>query len=173
METGDHGRVVAVCISPTGGVPKYPQESIVIGSQGVEGDHHAGPINRHKKTGDPEPNSRQVTLVAEDVLQEMNAQLGIELKPGDLAENLLVAGLGDLSQLQKGDRLRLGSDVVLEVTAQNRPCDVIRVYHPTLVEEITGRRGVAAVVVSGGTVQPGDACRAAADGTDSNRGTQS
>ncbi|MBI4200093.1 MAG: hypothetical protein HY535_06450 [Chloroflexi bacterium] len=57
-------------------------------------------------------------------------------------------GLGALSQLRKGDRVGLGSEVVLEVTAQSRPCDTIRVYHPTLVEEITGKRGVTAVVVS-------------------------
>jgi MOSC domain-containing protein YiiM len=55
--------------------------------------------------------------------------------------------------------LTLGPEVILEVTAQNRPCDVIRVYHPTLVEEITGKRGVAAVVVSTGMVRPGDTCQ--------------
>ncbi len=158
METGDHGQVVAVCLSPTGGVPKYPQESIVIGSQGVEGDYHAGPINRHKKTGPPEPNSRQITLVAREVLQELSTQFGIELKPGDLSENILVAGLGDLSRLQKGDRLQVGTDIILEVRGQNRPCDLIRVYHPALVEEITGRRGVAAVVVNPGIAQPGNPC---------------
>jgi MOSC domain-containing protein YiiM len=116
-------------------------------------------VNRHKKSGDPEPNTRQVTLLAQEVLDELNSGLGIQLKPGDLAENILVNGLGDLSQLQKGNRLSLGPEVVLEVTAQNRPCDLIRVYHPTLVEEITGKRGVAAVVVSTGTVRPLDTCQ--------------
>jgi MOSC domain-containing protein YiiM len=159
--TSEHGRVIAVCLSTTGGVPKYPQESIAIGSQGVEGDFHAGPVNRHKKSGDPEPNTRQVTLLAQEVLDELNSGLGIQLKPGDLAENILVNGLGDLSQLQKGNRLSLGPEVVLEVTAQNRPCDLIRVYHPTLVEEITGKRGVAAVVVSTGIVRPRDTCQVA------------
>ncbi len=159
MEAGDKGRVVAVCMSPRGGVPKHPQQSIVIGPQGVKGDYHSGPINRHKKTGEREPNRRQVTLVAQEVLQELNTRLGIEIKAGDLGENILVSGLGDLSQLGKGDRLLVGSDVVLKVTAQNRPCDTIRVYHSSLVEEITGRRGVAAVVVSTGIARPGDACR--------------
>lgn len=159
METEATGRVVAVCASAEHGVPKYAQESVVIGLQGVKDDYHAGPINRHKKTGDPEPNWRQVTLVAQEVLEELNTRLGTTLKPGDLGENILMAGLGDLSQLNKGTRLELGSDVVLEVTAQNRPCDTIRVYHPTLVEEITGKRGIAAVVVTPGSVRPGDACR--------------
>ncbi|MFQ5860562.1 MAG: MOSC domain-containing protein [Dehalococcoidia bacterium] len=152
--------MAAVCLSPTSGVPKHPQQRITVGPQGVEGDFHAGPFNRHNPKSPSEPNWRQVTLVAQEVLDELSAQLGIELKSGDLGENILVAGLGDLSQLQKGDRLLVSSDVVLEVTAQNRPCDTIRVYHPTLVEEITGMRGVTAVVVTPGTVRPGDGCRA-------------
>ena len=105
-----------------------------------------------------EPNSRQVTIVAQEVLEEMNARLNTELKPGGLAENSLISGLGDLSQLLRGDRLQLGADVVLEIMAQNRPCDVIRVYDPTLVEEIAGERGVSAIVLRTGSVRPGDAC---------------
>ena len=108
MNANVQSTVAAVCSSPSGGVPKYRQESIIMGSQGVEGDYHSGPVNRHKKTGPPEPDSRQVTLVAQEVLHELNLQFKTELKPGDLGENVLVTGLGDLSQLKKGDRLRLG-----------------------------------------------------------------
>lgn len=160
METILQGHVAAVSLSPTGGVPKRPQEFVHIGPQGVEGDYHAGPINRHKKTGDPEPNRRQITLVAQEVLEDLSRRLHIDLKAGDLGENLLLVGLGDLSQLQPGDQLVLEHGAVLEVTAQNRPCDTIRVYHPALVEEIAGRRGVTAVVLNPGLVRPGDACRA-------------
>ncbi len=159
MTTGTQGCIVAVSTSPTGGVPKYPQDAVVVGPQGLDGDHHAGPINKHKKSGDPEPNRRQVSIVAEEVLTELNSHLGIELKPGDLAENILVAGLGDLGNLQEGDRLSVGPDVVLEVTGQNRPCDVLRVYHTDIVKEVLGKRGIAAVVVTTGTARPGDACR--------------
>ncbi len=115
-------------------------------------------INKQKKTGDPEPNHRQVTVVSEEVVLDLNARLGIEIKPGDLAENVLVGGLGDLTQFEAGDRLELGDDVVLEVTGHNRPCDLIRKYHPDLVEEIAGKRGLATVVVVTGTVSAGDAC---------------
>ena len=107
MEAKAQGAVVAVSISSDGGVPKYPQESVTIGDQGVEGDYHSGPINRHKKTEPTEPNSRQITLVAQEVLEEVNTQLGIMLKAGDLGENILVSGLDDLRQLRKGDRLML------------------------------------------------------------------
>ena len=154
----DQGRVISISMSATGGIPKYTQESIAIVAEGVEGDHHSGPINKHKKTGDPEPNHRQVTVVSEEVVLDLNARLGIEIKPGDLAENVLVGGLGDLTQFEAGDRLELGDDVVLEVTGHNRPCDLIRKYHPDLVEEIAGKRGLATVVVVTGTVSAGDAC---------------
>ncbi|MBI4198620.1 MAG: MOSC domain-containing protein [Chloroflexi bacterium] len=146
-------------MSPRGGVPKQPQGSILVGPQGVEDDYHSGPVNRHKKKGEPEPNTRQVTLLAQEVLDGLNARLAILLKPGGLGENILVTGLGDLSELKVGDRLRLGPAVILEVSAQNRPCDSIRVYHPALPEAIAGRRGVTAVVVAGGRLRPGDACR--------------
>ena len=152
------GSVAAVCISSNGGVPKYPQKSVGIGEFGVEGDYHSGPINRHKKTGPAEPNSRQITVVAQEVLEELNARLWTALRPGDFGENILVSGLGDLSQLGKGDRILLGTDVVLETTAQNNPCNVLSVYHPAIVKWTTGKRGVTAIVVATGRVRPGDTC---------------
>ncbi|MCL0044513.1 MOSC domain-containing protein [Dehalococcoidia bacterium] len=160
MEAKAQGTVVAVSMSPNGGVPKYPQASVTIGDLGVDGDYHSGPINRHKKTEPPEPNSRQITLVAHEVLEEVNTQLGIMLKPGDLGENILVSGLDDLRQLRKGDRIMLGTDVVLEITAQNNPCNVLSVYHPAIVKKTTGRRGVTAIVLRTGSVRPGDPCMA-------------
>ena len=171
MEAKAPGTVVAVSISSTGGVPKYPQESVTIGDLGVAGDYHSGPINRHRRDHrcrlrnqglhqKTEPNSRQITLVAQEVLEEVSTQLGIKLKPGDLGENILVSGLDDLRQLRKGDRLMLGTDVVVEITAQNNPCNVLSVYHPAMVKETTGKRGVTAIVVRTGSVRPGDACMA-------------
>lgn len=172
MEAKAQGTVVAVSISSKGGVPKYPQKSLTIGDLGVEGDYHSGPINRHRRDHrcrlrnqglhqKTEPNSRQVTLMAQEVLEEVNTQLGIMLKAGDLGENILVSGLDDLRQLRKGDRLMLGMDVVVEITGQNLPCNVLNVYHTALVKEITvGKRGVTAIVVSTGSVRPGDVCMA-------------
>ncbi len=149
------GRVVAVCSSPNGGVPKYRRVEIEIGPYGVVGDYHAGPVNRHKKHGDPEPNTRQITIVAQEVLDDVNEQLGIQLEPGHLGENLTVVGLGDLSDLVPGDVLRVGT-AVLEITAQNKPCSTVAVYHEQLVKELYGRRGVCAIVRQPGRVRPGD-----------------
>ncbi|MCX7622520.1 MAG: MOSC domain-containing protein [Thermomicrobium sp.] len=152
------GWVVAVCASPHGGVPKYRRLEIEVGPDGVVGDYHAGPVNRHKKRGEPEPNTRQVTVVAQEVLDDVNAELGIQLEPGFLGENLTVEGLGDLSDLEPGDLLIVGP-VVLEITAQNKPCSTVAVYHPQIVKALHGRRGVCAIVRQPGTVRPGDCVR--------------
>ncbi len=149
------GRVVAVCSSPQGGVPKYRRLFIEVSPEGVIGDYHAGAYNRHKKRGEPEPNTRQLTIVAQEVLDDVNDELGIQLEPGFLGENLTVEGLGDLSDLAPGDRLIVGT-VVLEITAQNQPCSTLAVYHPLLVKALHGRRGVCAVVREPGVVRPGD-----------------
>ncbi|CCF84327.1 putative MOSC domain [Nitrolancea hollandica Lb] len=149
------GRVVVACSSPTTGVPKYPRDAVVVGPEGIVDDYHAGPINKHKKRGEPEPNHRQITILAQEVVEALNKQLDIDLQPGDLAENFLVTGLGDLTDLQAGDRVRIG-EVVLEVTGQNRPCATIGVHHPLLVKSIHGRRGIVAVVLVTGIARPGD-----------------
>ena len=158
METIQVGSVVAVCLSPNGGVPKYEQPTIAIVQQGVQGDYHCGPTNLHKKSGQAEANTRQITLVAREVVEALNQTLDLKLTAGSLGENILVLGLGDLSQFRRGDCLRIGRDVVLEVTDQNKPCKVLNGYHPDLVSAVKGRRGLTATVVTGGSVLPGDSC---------------
>ncbi|MDP3064823.1 MAG: MOSC domain-containing protein [Chloroflexota bacterium] len=150
------GRVVAVCSSPRSGVPKQPQTRIVVGPQGVEGDWHAGPVNKHKKSGEPEPNWRQLTVVGIEALEAMNATVGTHLGPGDLGENVLLSGHGDLSELAEGNRIVLGTQVVLKVSKQNKPCSTLDVYDVRLVKELLGRRGVACVVETTGVVKTGD-----------------
>jgi MOSC domain-containing protein YiiM len=156
---GASGEVVAVCLSGKRGIPKYPQVIVRVGMQGIEGDYHAGPTNRHKKRGRAEPNHRMLTVVAVEVIDELNRDLGLALTPGALAENVLVRGLGDLSDLAPGDRLGLGPEVVIEVTTQNKPCATIGVYHAQVVKQTLGRRGITAVVVRPGDLRPGDAVR--------------
>ena len=158
-QTLEQGTVVAVCLRSESGVPKYPQPEIAVGSHGVEGDFHSGPINKHKKTGDPEPNKRHVTIVAQEALEAVNDQLQVELGPGSIGENIQVSGLGDLSGLKDGDLLELGADVVVRVSGQNAPCATLNVYHKDIIKSFLGRRGVAATVVKTGALRPGDAVK--------------
>jgi len=144
-----HGTVIAVCLSGTGGVPKYPQAAIDVAEGGVVGDYHYGKAG---KDGAP----RHVTIVAKEVLDSVSESLQIEVQAGDFAENFLVEGLGDLAAVQAGDRLRLGPEVVVRVTAQNAPCSNLAGLHSDIVRSLVGRRGLVAAVEAAGSVSAGD-----------------
>ncbi|MDT7944111.1 MAG: MOSC domain-containing protein [Dehalococcoidia bacterium] len=159
MSASGLGKVVAVCLSPHPGIPKYPQERVTVGPWGIVGDYHARPHTVHPRWDGTRPNRRQVSIVAREVYAELERALGIKVPPGGFAENVLVQGLGDLSHLQPGQRLLFSSGVVLEVTAQNIPCKNLAVYHPQVPKLVYGRRGVVAVVVTTGTISPGDLVR--------------
>ncbi|PZC48974.1 MAG: MOSC domain-containing protein YiiM [Chloroflexi bacterium] len=150
------GLIVAVSLSQERGVPKYPQPEAQVGQYGLEGDCHAGPRYTNLRTGEEKDSRRHVTIVAQEALEEMNTALGISLLPGDLAENVLVRGLGDLSDVVAGDRLLLGDGVALEITGQNSPCSNLLRYHRRLAKNIYGKRGLIAKVVTTGRLRPGD-----------------
>jgi len=149
------GTVVAVCLRAAGGVPKQVQPQINIGPHGVEGDYHSGEITTHGSRAG-EPNFRQVSIVAEEAVQEAAENLGVTIPQGGLGENILVRGLGDLGGVVPGQRLRFSSGVELEVTAQNDPCKNLSVYHPKTPKQLYGRRGLLAVVKTAGALKPGD-----------------
>jgi MOSC domain-containing protein YiiM len=155
------GTVLAVCWSPTldRGVGKAPREAGRITRWGIPGDRHHGEFD--SKRGAPAPNDRPITVVAAEAVRAACADLGLpELAPGSLGENLLVEGLGDLSDLVAGDRLLVAppdaaAGVELVVTEQNRPCKNLCAWHRDLPAALRGRRGVICVVHSEGEVKPG------------------
>ena len=73
--------------------------------------------------------------------------------------NLLVDGL-DLPQ-QPGARLRIGRDVVVEITQECAPCERMEALHPGLRAALTSdwRAGARARVLRGGEVAVGDEVR--------------
>ncbi len=149
------GRVVAVCLRPEGGVPKYPQPEVIVGQYGIEGDWHAGPM-RTRSNGEVVPNRRHISLVAKEVFDDLNRELGTDIPYGGFGENVLVEGMGDLSDIAEGDLLRFSSGVELEITGQNDPCKNLMVYDNQVPKRAYGRRGVLAVVKATGRVKPGD-----------------
>jgi MOSC domain-containing protein YiiM len=149
------GEVVAVCSSPEGGVPKWPRDRITLYAYGVEGDYHAGPT-RVNRRGESEPNRRQVTLVAAEVIDALERELGCSIPHGGLGENILVRGLGDLAWLEEGDVLEFAGGAAVEITGHNNPCANLQVWHPDMVKAAYGRRGVLAVVASTGVIAPGE-----------------
>lgn len=150
------GRVVATCLSSNPGVPKHRQGEVEVYVHGVRGDFHAGPTNKHKKTGEPEPNTRSISIVAKEVMDNVGETLQIELEPGAFGENFLLEGLGELSDLEPGDLVKLGPTAMVLVTSQNKPCSTLAVHHPDMVKFLQGKRGIVGKVLYVGFVKSGD-----------------
>jgi len=148
-------RILAICISDKGGIPKYEHPYAKIGEFGLMGDFHNRPERpSFSKPGTLKPNiDRQVSLVAHEVLMEMNELLGSEMEEplvcGSLGENLTVDGLGDLSALPVGTRLKVGEYLVLRVTEHNNPCKNLAPLHRLLVKHIYGKRGLLCAIEEG------------------------
>jgi MOSC domain-containing protein YiiM len=109
------GRIVQLAISP-GGVPKQAVASAEVGPLGLFGDGHTD-LRWH---GGPE---RAVCLYSVEQLERLRAE-GHPVAPGALGENVTTSGL-DLGALVPGDRLRLGSEVILEIASLVDPCPTI------------------------------------------------
>jgi molybdopterin adenylyltransferase len=137
------GEVVAVSSSPRKGIPKLPQPEVtLLADHGIEGDRHAG------------SRTRQVSLLEQEVLDDLAAQ-GMHVGPGVLAENVLVAGLA-FAELSPGDRLRAGSEALLEVVEPRTPCRQLTPVDPRLPGAVEGRAGILCRVLHGGRLAPGD-----------------
>ena len=158
MGTGflGEGVVIAVCLRSDGGVPKYLQEQIAIGQYGVEGDYHSGAVSK-RRGQEGHPNRRQVSILAKEVIDGLNSDLATEIPLGGLGENVVIEGLGDLSDVREGDMLSFSSGATLEVTAQIDPCKDLMTYHDQLPKRTYGKRGVVSVVVNTGILKAGDA----------------
>ena len=136
-------KVHAICVSPERGtLKKEIPEAVFVANVGIEGDGHAGDWGR------------QVTLLNWESVTASNEKNNLSMGPGDFAENVSIEGM-DALELQPGDRVRLGADVVLEVTQVGKP------DHPSVVTRTFGvtllpYEGRFCRVISGGVVKPGD-----------------
>ena len=139
------GQVVAVCVSP-GGIPKLPQAWCEVGPDGLVGDGH-----EHDKHVKPE---RAVSLLDLELIEGLRRE-GYPLGTGSTGENVVLRGFG-VQSLAPGTRLRFSGGVVLELTAPRKPCFILDAIHPKLKEDIVGRCGYMARVVTGGTIRAGD-----------------
>jgi len=161
------GKVVAVCSSPKHGFPTYPQDRVHIGPEGIPGDAHSGPMRASfTRPGTQKPNDRPISIVSDEVRQEMNHRLGLNMQPGDFNEQVSVSGLGDLGDVPIGSRVDFSTGVSLEVVDKAYPCAELERYNGRgLIKELArkepdgtiySRRGILAKVISTGDLQPND-----------------
>jgi MOSC domain-containing protein YiiM len=161
------GAVIAVASSPGHGFSKQLASEIrILAGLGVEGDAHMGDLVKHRSrvAADPaQPNLRQVHLIHGELFDEL-AVRGFDVAPAQLGENITTRGI-DLLGLPRGTLLRLGAEVVLEVTGLRSPCAQIEALCPGLLAavldrgpngEIIRKSGIMAIALTGGAVRAGD-----------------
>ena len=105
------------------------------------------------------PYKRQVTLIEAQDWEAAMAEVGHSLPWYERRCNLLVTGF-DLPQT-RGSRIRIGADVVLEVTVETEPCERME----ALAEGLRGalmtdwRGGACTMVIAPGHIAIGDSIR--------------
>ena len=162
------GTVAAVSRSATHSLVKDNQQVIrLLAGLGVEGDTHAGTTVQHRSrvARDPrQPNLRQVHLIHAELIDELRCS-GFDVAPGRMGENVTTRGV-DLLGLPVGARLHLGAEAVVEITGLRNPCAQLEEIQRGLMTAVLGRdaegrlvrkAGVMGIVLTGGTVRPGDA----------------
>ena len=137
-------RIIAVCKSKKKGTRKEDvKEGLLEEDFGLVGDAHADCCTH-----------RQVSLLAVESIDKMRA-LGLELSPGDFAENLTTEGI-DLVSLPVGTRVSVGKQVLLEVTQIGKECHTKCAIYKQVGKCIMPEEGVFARVIKGGPVRVGD-----------------
>lgn len=136
------GKILSINISERKGDRKYPIEKARVTMMGIEGDVHAG--NWH----------RQVSLLADESIEKIKSK-GLEINYGDFAENLTVKGI-DLSKIVVGKRIKVGKDVILEVTQIGKECHEDCAIKKQIGRCIMPLEGIFTKVISGGIIKVGD-----------------
>ncbi len=135
--------VISVNISEKRGTQKHEVPEIrLIAGYGIDGDAHAGDWHR------------QVSLLADESIDQMRQEHVSGLVSGAFAENMITRGI-DLKNLAVTTRLRIG-DALLEITQIGKEC-----HNDCEIRRAAGRcvmptDGVFARVMEGGSIRPGD-----------------
>jgi MOSC domain-containing protein YiiM len=144
------GTILQVSIG-RGGLPKRAIPEGNITPLGLAGDDQAHPEIHGGQ-------QQAVLLVSSEGIAELTAQ-GYPLYPGALGENITTTGL-DRKQWRAGQRWRIGSVAIVELTKLRAPCSQLSVYGPGIQKAIyadgLALGGFYASVVQPGIVRPGD-----------------
>ena len=137
-------KIIAVCSSEKKGVKKtLIAEGVLREDYGLVSDAHADCCTH-----------RQVSLLATESIGKMRG-LGFDVGPGDFAENLTTEGI-KLASVPVGTQVRIGEEIVLEITQIGKECHRGCAIYRQIGKCIMPREGVFAKVIRGGSVRVGN-----------------
>ncbi|MCX6005646.1 MAG: MOSC domain-containing protein [Chloroflexi bacterium] len=138
-------KIIAICKSEQKGTSKNPVDAGELKVNcGLVGDAHAGGEDR----------AREISLLAIESIEKMN-RTGFDFHAGDFAENLTTSGI-ELVSLPVGTNMKVGNDVVLQVTQIGKKCHTGCAVFKQAGKCIMPKEGIFALVVTGGLVRPED-----------------
>jgi MOSC domain-containing protein YiiM len=141
------GRIEAILLRPQRLAEPVAVESVEVGEAGLAGDH-----GRSGK--------RAVTLIQAEHLPVIAALSGrSSVAPALLRRNLVVSGINLIAA--RGARLRLGDDLLIEITTTCAPCSRMEdALGPGGYNAMRGHGGWCARVLEAGAIRFGDTVRA-------------
>lgn len=138
-------RIVSINTSKHKGTRKSPVadgHDTVIEQFGLASDAHAGHWHR------------QVSFLAAESIQTAQAR-GLDVRKGDFGENFTTRGINLLS-LPLGTQLKLGSEVLVEISQIGKVCHTRCAIYYLAGDCIFPHEGVFGVALKGGEVYAGD-----------------
>jgi MOSC domain-containing protein YiiM len=155
LQYSGNAKVALLVETPAPGRHVARAQVEVVAGRGFAGDH----ARKSFYKGALVP-GREVTAVAQEVLQ------ALDVTPLVVGDNLITEGL-DLGRLEPGDRLYVGTAVLVRSDREHRPCTVFRDRtSPEAFAAISQDRyrGALFIVETGGTIRQGDVLRVQAPG---------
>lgn len=137
------GIIKAISTAKEKGIKKNNVSSVELKEDfGIIGDAHAGTKNR------------QVSLLAIESIKKMQEK-GLKVGPGDFAENITTEGF-DLLGLKLGDKLKIGKEVILQVSQIGKECHTRCNIYYQAGDCVMPKEGIFVKVLKGGKVKAGD-----------------
>ena len=142
------GKIISVNISKDKGEKKHNiQKCMLIKDKGLKDDAHAGFMHR------------QVSLLAQESINKIK-NMGIDVVPGDFAENLTTEGI-DLPSLPIGTKLLVGDGIILRVTQIGKECHARCAIFQQVGDCVMPREGIFTEVLTEGEIKVGDTIKVA------------